>query len=103
MNDDTRKTMIRHYKGIVAALEKEESHYQLTLREVDEAHESRFEKEINDILDKKWNNGHEHRMTLRPQFGRQTLDIETKSLLDKIAVNRNITVSIERYIVTFSK
>lgn len=102
MTTETKKDVVRHLKGIIAALEKDEEGM-LELSRID-----KLGKDINGILDGKWNNGDEHRMTIRLPLGSRGVSAETDRLLTNIAIKRSIKVNIEsdhaRYcIVVFSK
>ena len=102
MSPETSKTIIRHLKGIVAAMEKEVEEDKVDTRS------KTLEKDINDILDGKWNGIVEHRMTIRLPLGSNGIDAETKEVLSRIVVKRGIKVDIQsdhaRYcIVVFSK
>lgn len=93
MTPDTNKTIIRHLKGIVAALEKEGC---AASNDIPDSLIALVEY-INKSLDGTWNDASRHIMYMRNP-GNLTID-----LINKIANQRDIKVEIKDDRVIFSK
>lgn len=91
MTSETKKTIIRHLKGIVAALENEEN-----IESKGDWRET-YRLNIERMLDSEWDDNGQKIMLVRK------LKQESKEILKKIALERGLNIKIEEERVIFKK